>query len=152
MVFLQMHGNGPNNQRPGNNRNSVEHNQSLIRPGRRLMSLLTKCELNPISGLSENARKQLNQSEGSKRCEFSEAWQTLISYQARKGPLWVCFQILSSIWLAACLQMCTNCSINHRPGNSMNSMGDNQKLIRSEENHNECIHQVWDQIPGRSVR
>ena len=36
-----------------------------------------------------------------------------------------------------------NCSTNQRPGKSENSVERDQKLFRSGDYHNECIHQVW---------
>ena len=51
---------------------------------------------------------------------------------------------LNSIWSVVCMQMSSNWLTNQRPGNCRNSAGCDQKSIGSEEDSNECIHQIWD--------
>ena len=117
---LQMNGNCSTNQKPGNSGNSAEHDQNLIRPGGPIMSTLTKFELKLVSGLSSNL-----------------SW---ISARSRKWRQAITLFDTESI-------MHGKYSTNQRPGNSMNSVEQDQKLIRPGESHNEFTHQIWAQSP-----
>ena len=138
---LHMCRNYPTNQRLGNTRNSVEHDQKLIRLGSFIMSWPTHYGPNLISGLSANPQKLLNLSEARKRRRFGGTWPKVI----RPGDAHN--ELAHENWAQSDQRSVFKCVENARPTRGQETVeiqwSVTKKLNSHAEAHNELAHKIW---------
>ena len=137
-----MHGNCLTNQRPGNNRNSVEHDQMLIKP-EEAHELALQIWAQSNQQYVRKCAELLDQSEAKKQQKISGAWPKV-------NQAWEAHKIWSQSEKRF-VRKSTQTSQQIRGQEKAEIQRSVTKLIKPGEAHNELAHLIWAQSDQQFV-